>query len=757
MSPRRTSPTSRSTSPYPSRASPQAKPRKREQFSACGACRMRRVRCDLKDLPLTTSGQHLPCSNCRERGLKCVDEFAEVKAVKLLRRGRRLQQVEALYGKSATGASSIHITTPPPSVIPKLKPEFFHSKFFRRFHIQRPILEPTEFRERYERFIGGDPNALQVPGQLIAMVLVVWAATFGVDETGREEPNDDGSEESQSRSERVHEMLQEMLYLVDIHGVLRQPCWDGVRLLLLLLPLTQEVQTPMERLVMHEATLSQIHTLCTLAPHSSPTHHGEYTDALVKARIFWYAYVLDGVTSGLRGGRLLFTEDDLSVFHSKLPSARGGSSKAALMFTFTQRFASVPIRISTLCRIVHGFLTGPKARHGEELKEETLQSVWDSLDQCWKELDELRRLGSGGGLDEEEVERYIYSWQIFIFECHNVIRETLKQRLVTHPLPDTSISDVSPEPARRYYALSRLYDAAKFRCNDAVRNVVSIIQHNLGGPLFQYDAAVVRDGCFYAGFLLAGESYLQEEVEICLRSLEEMKFSFSRSSERVQTVKMLWESRSNRGHEGRSFSSSPSLHGLSDSRRHSPSDLSPSIKRSSTRCVSVPTLTFLSLPPSLSVGSASAPTTAYPDDSSWPSSISPHEDQFLHAHDSPIQSTHSTPPFLHMRPPTSGHPFVPGAGLVSFGSSASQDFYMQQYCPPFIDPDVPKSGSASSAGSPDHPTSSSYHTSQFIEGSSLAYPSQPLGQHPNGISMHLSSAETDRDDDTLAKLSSYYR
>jgi len=74
-----------------------------------------RVRCDLKDLPMTHTQngvQQTSCSNCKERGIKCVyvqlnsspilrslisflrDEFAEVKAVKLLRRGRRLQQVE---------------------------------------------------------------------------------------------------------------------------------------------------------------------------------------------------------------------------------------------------------------------------------------------------------------------------------------------------------------------------------------------------------------------------------------------------------------------------------------------------------------------------------------------------------------------------------------------------------------------------------------------------------------------------------------
>lgn len=141
MSPRASSAAHRSTAsaaaPYPRRASGQPKST-RQQFSACGACRMRRsvffpiltlsnslipcdvnrVRCDLKDLAPTTTpdgAQQPSCSNCKERNIKCVyvlpppsvlvtrhtyhvrrDEFAEVKAVKLLRRGRRLQQVECV-------------------------------------------------------------------------------------------------------------------------------------------------------------------------------------------------------------------------------------------------------------------------------------------------------------------------------------------------------------------------------------------------------------------------------------------------------------------------------------------------------------------------------------------------------------------------------------------------------------------------------------------------------------------------------------
>lgn len=52
--------------------------------------------------------------------------------------------------------------------------------------------------------------------------------------------------------------------------------------------------------------MSQVYNLCNLVG-SSPINsgQGEYIDALVRARLFWYAYVTDGVTSGLRGGRIL--------------------------------------------------------------------------------------------------------------------------------------------------------------------------------------------------------------------------------------------------------------------------------------------------------------------------------------------------------------------------------------------------------------------------------------------------------------------
>lgn len=52
---------------------------------------------------------------------------------------------------------------------------------------------------------------------------------------------------------------------------------------------------------MQETALLHTHAQCS----ASPNNVLDYIDAAVKARVFWYSYILDGVTSGLRGGRLL--------------------------------------------------------------------------------------------------------------------------------------------------------------------------------------------------------------------------------------------------------------------------------------------------------------------------------------------------------------------------------------------------------------------------------------------------------------------
>lgn len=109
------------------------------------------------------------------------------------------------------------------------------------------------------------------------MILVVWAASFGLDECGaseiehsgiteqpleesdihtattstktiKKEDTDRASEKkskhatvskNRERKEKTDAMLREILELIDFHGVMRRPTWDGVRALLLIMPLME--------------------------------------------------------------------------------------------------------------------------------------------------------------------------------------------------------------------------------------------------------------------------------------------------------------------------------------------------------------------------------------------------------------------------------------------------------------------------------------------------------------------------------------
>ncbi|KAK7049266.1 hypothetical protein VNI00_005867 [Paramarasmius palmivorus] len=589
---------------------------------------MRRVRCDLKDLPVPVSGPNPSCSNCRERGLKCVDEFADVKAVKLLRRGRRLQQVEAIYGKAAGSGSEGHQGIPRPTTIPKLHPDFFKSSFWSWFSLQRPILDPTDFPARYCQ----GSHTLTAQAGLISMLLVVWAASYGLDEQGL--PSEDSSR--RSRRERTQTMLREVLEFIDIHAIMRSPSWDGLRVLFLILPLLDDESVhPLDRLAMHEASLSQVVALCSM--DDSDEQVG------TRARLFWYAYVQEGITTAIRGGRLLLNQDDLDTFapltqtqptfnlndnyhlpspisptfppsvsSSSSPSSRNSPSMSSLPQHLTHLF-SIPLRLSAICRNIHLVL---KRKNESDI----LPEIWSGLDRCWDDFEGVRRCASQGqGQVDVQVERFVSAWQIFIFECHNVLREFLaKLRGPSTPQsrpgsshqqyhyrysPGHSPASVtshphSPSSASASPAMSP-YEVATKKTLRLLPTVLSVIKYNLtytdasvfdsvddigsGTGLFRYDTGLVRDGVFYAAFLCASTSSAElvdyatspapspspvdaikqevgggvelvrpgllpildsdEGARVSLAAIAEMKWAFSKSEEREDSVSLVWEER----------------------------------------------------------------------------------------------------------------------------------------------------------------------------------------------------------------------
>jgi hypothetical protein len=105
------------------------------------------------------------------------------------------------------------------------------------------ILDPQEYPSRYISHLTSPSGSFGPDGLLIAKVLHIWATSFGVDESGREKSAQEAGP-PEYRKQKCNEMVRDVLSLVDAHGIMRKPTWDGVRALLLLEPLTIGTSSP---------------------------------------------------------------------------------------------------------------------------------------------------------------------------------------------------------------------------------------------------------------------------------------------------------------------------------------------------------------------------------------------------------------------------------------------------------------------------------------------------------------------------------
>jgi hypothetical protein len=112
----------------------------------------------------------------------------------------------------------------------------------------------------------------------------------------------------------------------------------------------------------------------------------------------------------------------------------------------------------------------------------------------------------------------------------NVIREFLKQRLVSASGESDRPSIIDADSQQvTLKTLSHLHMIAESKCQDVAQHVVSLVQRHLGTSFFEYDASLVRDGCFFAGYMLAGEGGTDDQANTCLRALSEMRWYVLRS------------------------------------------------------------------------------------------------------------------------------------------------------------------------------------------------------------------------------------
>ena len=328
------------------------------------------------------------------------------------------------------------------------------------------------------------------------MLLVVWAASFGLNECGLPEIDQDTppheeasvnqpshlnnipntqqrpsiSRQRKGRKVKVDAMLREILELIDFHGVMRRPTWDGVRVLLLVLPLMEgdlpcSIHHPHRAYIIYRRPPSREDGHAASRFLSSPSimcprwvinsifsrRFGRYSPPLTGLLVRSYsrrynnryarrppssASVPSIPAKGNATNILNRNIDDLDVFQNTFPtpgpdgsnfspgpssvtlhSGHGvvqakfqrGSSVQSLL-RLSQLF-SLPLQLSTIARRVHSVLTGPKAvRRAEEhglVDAHGMREIWDDLDHCWDAFDGMRTSSEGS-----DTELYVSAWQV---------------------------------------------------------------------------------------------------------------------------------------------------------------------------------------------------------------------------------------------------------------------------------------------------------------------------------------------------------
>ncbi|WVQ99298.1 hypothetical protein IAU59_006430 [Kwoniella sp. CBS 9459] len=590
----------------------------RQQFTACGACRHRRVKCDLKDKQEAAEkiaeeendrgvgpargkpggkSKKVSCTNCVERGLNCIDEFAPLKAAKQLRRGKRISEIEMLFGKSAANAAMVHQHNGEASDssvspikgkekedgIPDLTKEFFESAFFRRFQVQRPVIDPQNFIGRYLANPVPTAAAMGPEGAILCHVLYAWAVSYGVDENGQLDIPEGGGPplqavnlfgpgdgevqreaDRQRRKEIMRHVVEIILKEIDECGLLRKPTWDGVRVLLMVLPLTDGIASPVERLAMYESAISQVFTLCSFTamgydgqPSATASVNGGTDDyngqdlVSVRVRVYWYAFVHEGITTGLKGGRLHLDDEDLETMQDSIDHRSLVRESAA--FRISSQFATAPINLALACRKINKALTGPAAKRRTGVNADLVKEAWEALERCWEDFDQLKyTAGSGPSYAQgDEVIRFADGWKIFLFEAQNVIRTNLEDRLAKLSAAQTSafITDSNPSTPEAMHndlvGVQHLLDIARSKCEVKTRQIMEIVRHHVGTRFFEWDASLVRDGTFYTAMLLARAGGSDEDIQICIQALNELRWAHAKAWERSADLRREWQERSN--------------------------------------------------------------------------------------------------------------------------------------------------------------------------------------------------------------------
>jgi hypothetical protein len=149
-----------------------------------------------------------------------------------------------------------------------------------------PIVDSLDFVTLYLSKPIPCAAAMGTVGAVLCHCLYAWGVSYGVDERGQLDVAEGGAEplgplnllnvtesearrerERQRRMEKLNRVVRTILREIDEYGLLRRPSWDGIRALLLILPLTEgeQLQTTvsMEALTLQAFRLRLSNRRCT--------------------------------------------------------------------------------------------------------------------------------------------------------------------------------------------------------------------------------------------------------------------------------------------------------------------------------------------------------------------------------------------------------------------------------------------------------------------------------------------------------------
>jgi hypothetical protein len=107
-----------------------------------------------------------------------------------------------------------------------------------------------------------------------------------------------------------------------------------------------------------------------------------------RGRLWIDAFVHEGITTGLKGGRLLLDDEDLDTMHDSIHNRSMVVQNSTLQTSV--KFATAPINLALACRLINRALSGPSARRSRTVNGNWVKEAWEALERSWEEFEALK-------------------------------------------------------------------------------------------------------------------------------------------------------------------------------------------------------------------------------------------------------------------------------------------------------------------------------------------------------------------------------